>query len=165
MNQTRSRGFLAAAALATAVTGLVLTQTATAAPSDPTPEPTPRVSAVAGAPMPRVVGYFTALTDVQRECLAGQGLQRPPGRLTEEQRDALRGDVDKALATCEITLPDRLLNRERLGFAFASLSTEQQQCLAEVHLTRPVGRLTPEQRALLRSAMVAAVEGCGITLR
>ena len=163
MNRTRSRGLLAVAALAAAAAGLVLAQPATAAPTDPIPEPTPRVGA--GDRMPRVVWYLTALTDVQRECLAAQGLQRPLGQLTEEQRDALRSDVARALATCQITLPERLLNRERLGFGFASLSTDQQQCLAEVHLTRPVGRLTPDQRALLRSEMVTAVEGCGITLR
>lgn len=165
MKHHRSRGLLAVAAIASVAAGFVLAQTATAAPSDPTPAPTPDVAAATGDRVPRVVWFFTALTDVQRQCLADQELQRPQGRLSEEQRDALRADVDKALATCGITLPERMLNRERLGFAFAALSPDQQQCLAGIHLTRPVGRLTPEQRTLLRAEMAAAVEACGITPR
>lgn len=165
MKHLRPRGLLAGAALASVAAGFVLAQTATAAPSDPTPSPTPDVAAVMGGRVPRVAWFFTALTGEQRQCLADQGLQRPQGRLSEEQRDALRADVERALTTCQITLPERMLNRERLGFAFAALNPDQQQCLAGIHLTRPVGRLTPEQRTLVRAEMAAAVEACGIPPR
>lgn len=152
-------GSLAGGFLAAALTGFTLTATAAAAPSDPTPAPAPTAVVTAGTP-PRVAWFFLALTDVQRSCLADQGLQRPPGQLTEEQRDALRAEIDTALATCAITLPERLADRERVGFGWAALGLEQQQCLADLHLTRPLGRLTPEQRAAVRTDLVQAIQGC-----
>lgn len=150
-------GSLAAGFLAAALTGFTLTATAVAAPSDPTPAPTPAVSP---GEHPRVAWFFLALTDVQRRCLADQAVQRPAGRLTEEQRDALRSELDAALATCAITLPERLADLERVGFGWAALSPENQQCLAGVHVTRPLGRLTPEQRAGVRAELTAAIQGC-----
>lgn len=159
MHHVYLRGLAAAAVTVTAVAGLALVPSAAAAPADD-PAPTPTVDGA--RPVPRAAWLLIALTDVQRHCLADQGLQRPEGRLDEDQRDALRADIDAALTACSITLPPRLLDRERLGFGYAALSAEQQQCLADLHLSRPVGRLTPEQRALLRANLAAAVKECGI---
>ena len=162
MDNSRIRGLAAAAVTVTAVAGLALVPSAAAAPTD-VPAPTPTVDG--HRRVPRAAWFVIALTDVQRQCLADQGLQRAEGRLNEDQREALRTDVDAALASCSITVPRRLLDRERLGFGYAALTAEQQQCLADIHLSRPVGRLTPEQRALLRANLEAAVKDCGIAFR
>jgi hypothetical protein len=136
--------------------------------ADPTaPSPTPASPTAPGAAAGRAPGqgvgwFFSVLTDVQRSCLADAGLHRPAGTLTAEQARQLRAAIDAALAKCDVTVPARLAGRDRLGFRWAALSAEQQQCLADISLTRPVGRLTAEQRAGLRQSKVAAVKACGI---
>ena len=107
-------------------------------------------------------GTLFVLTDVQRTCLADAGVQRPKGKLTTDQAKELRAAIDAALAKCAVKVPDRLAGREKLGFRWAALGAEQQQCLADVRLTRPVGRLTEPQRAAVRQAKLDAVKACGI---
>ena len=135
---------------------------ASADPTTPAPLPAD-AAATAGRSGGQGVGwFFTVLTDVQRSCLADAGLQRPAGKLTPDQAKDLRSAVDAALAKCKVTVPARLAGRDKLGFRWAALSAEQQKCLAAVSLTRPVGRLTAEQRAALRQSKLDAVKGCGI---
>jgi Spy/CpxP family protein refolding chaperone len=135
---------------------------ASADPTTPAPRP-PDTGTTAGKSGGQDVGwFFTELTDVQRSCLADAGLRRPAGKLTPESAKELRSAVDAALEKCEVKVPARLAGRDKLGFRWAALSTEQQQCLADVSLTRPVGRLTPEQRAALRQSKLDAIKGCGI---
>ncbi len=131
------------------------------APTAPTPAPTTsanqRVTGQAG------IGWFYgALTDVQRGCLADVGVHRPSGQLTDAQRKELRASIDAALAKCGVQLPVRAAGRERIGFRWAALTSEQQQCLADTELTRPVGRLTAEQRAAVRQLKLDAAAACGI---
>lgn len=110
----------------------------------------------------RVIWFYTALTDVQRRCLADAGLQRPEGKLTASQRKTLEAQVRKALSSCDVKLPSRLADRQRLGFGFASLTSDQQHCLANAVLTRPVGRLTAAERATVRKEKLDAAAACGV---
>ncbi len=135
---------------------------ASADPTTPAPVPANTAKAAGKVGGQGVGWFFTVLTDVQRSCLADAGLQRPAGKLTPDQAKNLRSAVDAALAKCEVTLPDRLAGRDRLGFRWAALSAEQQQCLADIRLTRPVGRLTAEQRAALRQSKLDAVKACRV---
>lgn len=135
--------------------------------------PTPSASAPAGGTAAGTTGaraavglgvgwFYRALTDTQRACLADAGLQRPEGRLTEDERTKLQEQVKSALSGCGVQVPARLADRPRLGFAWASLSTEQQHCLAAKELTRPLGRLTDAQRAAVRTSMLDAAKSCGV---
>jgi hypothetical protein len=106
-------------------------------------------------------GTARALTEAQRQCLAGQGVTRPARpadgsrpELTQEQRDALR----RAAEACGLPMGPRRGLRPPLTDA-------QRQCLAEQGVTlpaRPVDGsrpdLTGEQRAALRRAAAA----CGL---
>lgn len=127
-----------------------------------TPAPLPVDTATRGARgAGQGVGWlYAALTDEQRTCLADAALQRPEGKLTDAQRKDLRAAIDAALAKCEVTVPPRLAGRDRLGFRWAALTPEQQQCLADVTLNRPAGRLTKAERATLREARVTAIRSC-----
>jgi len=135
---------------------------ASADPTTPAPLPADAATTSGRSGGQGVGWFFTVLTDVQRSCLADAGLQRPAGKLTPDQAKDLRSAVDAALARCEVTVPERLAGRDKLGFRWAALSAEQQQCLADISLTRPVGRLTAEQRAALRQSKLDAVKACGI---
>ncbi len=131
------------------------------APAAPTPVPTATATGRAAGKV--AVGWFyTALTDVQRRCLADAGVHRPSGELTDDQRKELRATIDATLARCGVQLPARAAGRERLGFGWAALTDEQQQCLADTALTRPVGRLTAEQRAAVRQSKLDAATACGV---
>ncbi len=127
---------------------LALTQTAVATPS-PAPTATtaapatvaPGVPGAAAADGSRaIIAFYTLLTDEQRQCLADAGLQRPTGRLTADQQAQLRTAVDAAFSSCGIQVPERLESLNRLGFGYASLTPQQQRCLADTALTRSVGR-------------------------
>jgi Spy/CpxP family protein refolding chaperone len=155
------RTILAATTVLVIGGGLFAAQ-ATANPTSPAPLPVDTATKAARGAGQGVGWFYAALTDVQRTCLADAGLHRPEGKLTDVQAKELRTAIDAALAKCEVTVPPRLAGRERLGFRWAALSPDQQQCLADVSLTRPAGRLTPEQRATLRQSRLDAVKGCGI---
>ncbi|MCC6495272.1 MAG: hypothetical protein IT193_03330 [Propionibacteriaceae bacterium] len=131
------------------------------APTAPTPVPTP-VATERAAGQVAVGWFYTALTDVQRKCLAAAGVHRPSGQLTDDQRKELRASIDAALAKCGVQLPARASGRERLGFGWAALTDAQQKCLADTALTRPVGRLTAEQRAAVRQSKLDAATACGV---
>jgi len=135
---------------------------ASADPTTPAPLPAGTTATPGKAGGQGVGWFFTVLTDVQRSCLADAGLQRPAGKLTPELAKELRSAIDAALVKCKVTVPARLAGRDKLGFRWAALSAEQQKCLAAVSLTRPVGRLTAEQRAALRQSKLDAVKGCAI---
>ena len=159
---------IVAATAALALGGGLFAAQANADPTTPTPSPASTTTAVApGGAAGQAKGegvdwYFSVLTDVQRTCLADASVQRPKGKLTADQAKELRSAIDAALAKCAVKVPDRLAGREKLGFRWAALSAEQQQCLADVRLTRPVGRLTEPQRAAVRQAKLDAVKACGI---
>jgi hypothetical protein len=155
---------IVAASAAVALGGGLFAAQAMASPTTPsTPTPAPTApSATAGRQGQGVGWFFAVLTDVQRSCLADAGVQRPKGKLTDAQAKDLRAAIDAALAKCQVKVPDRLASRDKLGFRWAALSAEQQQCLADISLTRPVGRLTEAQRATVRQAKINAVKGCGI---
>ena len=133
---------------------------ANADPVTPAPRPADTARTAGRAGGGGVGWFFTVLTDVQRSCLADAGLQRPAGKLTPDQAKDLRSAIDAALAKCEVTVPARVAGRDRLGFRWAALNAEQQQCLADVRLTRPAGRLTADQRAAVRQAKLDAVKAC-----
>lgn len=156
---------IVAAAAAIALGGGLFAAQAMAEPTTPTPSPASPTApgAAAGRAQGQGVGwFFSVLTDVQRSCLADAGLQRPAGKLTDANAKELRSAIDAALAKCGVKVPDRLAGRAKLGFRWAALSADQQQCLADTSLTRPVGRLTSEQRAALRQSKLDAARACGI---
>ena len=143
---------------------------ATASPSSPTtPTPAAAVASAATASTAatkavraRIIWFYTAITDVQRRCLADADLQRPAGKLTDAQRKALQAQIRAALTKCDVTLPGRFADRSRFGFGWASLTSVQQHCLADTALTRPVGRLTTAERAAVRMSKLDAATTCGI---
>ncbi|MGC3995688.1 MAG: hypothetical protein QM779_16480 [Propionicimonas sp.] len=154
---------ITAGVAALGVAGVIYAGTAAADPATPDPAPSATATTTSDAARDaRIVWFYTALTDVQRTCLADAAVQRPAGRLTSAQRKELRTEVRAALTTCGVTLPARALDRPRLGFGWAALSTDQQHCLAAAHLTRPVGRLTAEQRAAVRQSELDAAAACGV---
>ncbi len=147
---------------ALALVGGVYAVQASADPTTAAPSPT----ATASADLTRGAGvawFYGALTDVQRHCLADANLHRPEGRLTDDQAAQLRQQVRSALASCEVNVPPRVGDRARLGFRWAALTSDQQNCLAEVSLTRPVGRLTEAERATVRQSLRDAVTACGVS--
>lgn len=152
-----------AGAAVVAVGGGVFAAQAVADPTLPTPSATSTAATSAtAAGEVRVAWFYTALTDVQRGCLADANLQRPAGKLTDAQRTQLQQQVQAALKKCDVTLPARLADRPRLGFAWAALASEQQHCLADKQLTRPVGRLTDAERAAVRQSKLDAAASCGV---
>lgn len=146
--------------------GLFASQ-AFAAPTTPLPAATVTATAAASGTtrtlgQAGVVWFYTAISSEQRDCLADANLQRPEGKLTAEQRKQLNGQVKTALSNCKITVRGKAVNRERLGFAWASLTSEQQHCLADTALTRPVGVLTATERTAVRQSKLDAAKACGI---
>lgn len=138
---------------------------ASQATASPTPAPGPSATATAAADklvQARVIWFYTALTDVQRACLADANLQRPDGKLTEAQRSTLQAQIRAALTKCDVNLPGRLADRAGFGFGWAALTSDQQHCLADAELTRPVGRLTEAERGAVRQAELDAAATCGI---
>jgi mRNA-degrading endonuclease toxin of MazEF toxin-antitoxin module len=141
--------------------GILFAATAAADPSSPAPTPVATVAGEANAAKGAGIGWFYgALTNVQRTCLAEARLQRPEGRLTDAQRTDLAHQVRAALSDCGVTVPTRLADRPRLGFAWATLTPDQQQCLADTKLTRPLGKLTEAQRAAVKQSVKDAVTAC-----
>jgi hypothetical protein len=155
---------LATGATVLAVGGGLFAAQAAASPTEPTPLATAATATPTGDAARRlgIGGFYAALTDVQRTCLADAALQRPSGTLTEDQRATLQAQVKAALASCGVTLPARLSDRPRIGFGWAALTSEQQHCLAATKLTRPVGRLTEAERSAVRQSMRDAARSCGI---
>lgn len=146
--------------------GLFASQ-AFAAPTTPLPAATVTATAAASGTtrtlgQAGVIWFYTAISSEQRDCLADANLQRPEGKLTAEQRKQLNGQVKTALSNCKITVRGKAVNRERLGFAWASLTSEQQHCLADTALTRPVGVLTAAERTAVRQSKLDAAKACGI---
>lgn len=145
--------------------GVLYAGQAVAGPSAPVPAPGATTAAASADQLGRGAGvawFYRALTDDQRACLADAKLQRPDGRLTDQQRTDLAAKVRAAVTACGVQLPQRLADRPRLGFAWASLTTEQQQCLAQKSLTRPLGRLTDAQKDAVRQSITDAAGSCGI---
>ncbi len=140
-----------------ALAGGLFAAQASANPTTPTPTATTGPDATRGA---GIAWFYGALTDVQRQCLADADLQRPEGRLTATQVTQLQQQVQAALASCDIPVPARAADRDRLGFGWAALSSVQQHCLADAELTRPLGRLTDAQQAAVRQSVVDTVKGC-----
>lgn len=146
--------------------GLFASQ-AFAAPTIPLPAATTAATATASTTtrtlgQAGVIWFYTAISSAQRDCLADANLQRPEGKLTAEQRKQLNSQVKTALSNCKITVRGKAVNRERLGFAWASLSSEQQRCLADTALTRPVGVLTAAERTAVRQSKLDAAKACGV---
>jgi len=151
------------ASTAVLAAGGLFAGTAMAAPITAAPSPTVTASATTRQlGQAGVIWFYTAISSEQRDCLADANLQRPEGKLTAEQRKQLNAQVKTALANCKITVRGKAANRERLGFAWASLTSEQQHCLADTALTRPVGRLTAAQRAAVRQSKLDAANACGV---
>ena len=149
----RGGGLFASQAIAAPTTPLpVATTAATASASDTT-----RTLGQAG-----VIWFYTAISSEQRDCLADANLQRPEGKLTADQRKQLSSQVKTALANCKITVRGKAAERERLGFAWASLTSEQQHCLADTALTRPVGVLTTAESDAVRQSKLDAAKACGV---
>lgn len=156
---------IVAATALLALGGGLFAARAVASPAAPAPAPAATATAV---PTGRSVGstgvgwFYRVLTSEQRDCLADAALQRPDGRLSDDQRARLQDQVRSTLAGCGVEVPQRLADRPRLGFAWARLSPEQQRCLADATPTRPFGRLTDAERAAVRASLSGQLAACGI---
>ena len=160
---------------ATLTTGAVVATSAIAAPApqaaveqlvaDPGATATPAAATdtdgtASGRPARTTArGWWKNLSDTQRTCLQGQDITRPVGPLDDAERATLRGSVEAAAKTCEVTLP---FTKARTFWA--GLTDEQQACLKDAGVNRPWGPLTKEQRQAVRADLRAAATGCGVTL-
>ena len=96
------------------------------------------------------------LTTEEKACLAAQGITKPQGRPTAEQRAA----ITEAATNCGITLPTR---RAQIRGRLAQLTQEQRDCLVSNGVTRPEAPLTAEQRAAFKTQLKSAAQTCGIS--
>ncbi len=151
---TVAAGLVAASASAApspvaAVSATGATTTASTAPAGDTGHP-----ARAGIRL-----WWQELTDEQRQCLEDADLRRPVGRPTDAERATLREQLRDAADGCGVELPF-----PRARALWTGLTDEQQQCLRDAGLTRPVGPLGAEERRALRDEVRAAADQCGVTL-
>lgn len=160
----RLRTSLTALALGTvAVTG-TLVGTASNAAAAPV-EAVTAATAFADGPLalqghrPGVRQWWRGLDDTQQQCLKDAGLRRPVGTLSEAERATLRQQVQAAADSCGVTLPFA----QARAF-WSTLTDTQQQCLQDADVTRPLGRLSDDERASVRAALAAAAQECGVTL-
>ena len=148
MKSTKIRSFVAAGVLgAAALTGLFAAGAAGALGSGGGSGPNshgPRSGPLAG------------ITAEQKACLAGQGITRPEGKPTAEQRQAIRD----AAANCGITIPEGGAHAGRAP----RLTQEQRDCLTSNGVTKPDHRLSAEERAAFKAQLQAAAGTCGIQL-
>jgi hypothetical protein len=96
------------------------------------------------------------LTAEQKTCMTEQGITKPEGRPTVEQRAAI---IDAA-KNCGIDIPSR---RARIASRLAQLTPEQRECLVDNGVTRPQRPLTAEQRAEFKQQLKTAAQTCGIS--
>jgi len=137
MKSTKLRTFVAVGALgATALTGLFAASAAGA------------LGTGAGAGSSR-------LSTEQKTCMASQGITRPEGKPTAEQRQA----IVEAATNCGITLP---AGKGRFAQRAAQLTQEQRDCLVSNGVTKPDHKLTAEERAAFKTQLKAAAQTCGI---
>lgn len=95
------------------------------------------------------------LTAEQKTCMASQGVTRPEGKPTAEQRQA----IVEAATNCGITLP---AGKGRFAQRAAQLTQEQRDCLVSNGVSKPDHKLTAEERAAFKSQLKAAAQTCGI---
>ena len=100
-------------------------------------------------------GPLAGITAEQKSCLAGQGITRPQGKPTAEQRQAI---VDAA-TNCGVTLPT---GKGGVARRVAQLTQEQRDCLVSNGVARPDHKLNAEERAAFKTQLKAAAETCGI---
>jgi mRNA-degrading endonuclease toxin of MazEF toxin-antitoxin module len=117
------------------------------------------------APTPPALGWrwFSRLTPDQRACLDKASITRPIGPLTKEERAKVQADLRAAAQGCGITVPTGE-RRARVKAWWDGLSPDQQSCLKQANLTRPIGPLSKAERQKLRSDVAAAAKGCNVTL-
>jgi Spy/CpxP family protein refolding chaperone len=74
-----------------------------------------QVTAAAGKcgvelPFPKARAFWNDLSDTQKQCLDDANVTRPWGKLTKEQRQAVRADLKAAAEKCGVTLPEKPAN-------------------------------------------------------
>lgn len=146
MRSSKIRSFVAAGVLgAAALTGLVAANAAGALGTGGGTGPNshgPRSGPLAG------------ITAEQKACLSAQGITRPEGKPTAEQRQA----IAEAATNCGITIPQRKAG----GGPIARLTQEQRDCLASNGVTKPDHKLSAEERAAFKEQFKTAAQTCGI---
>lgn len=98
----------------------------------------------------------TRLTAEQKECMSAQGITRPEGRPTADQRTAIL----EAAENCGITVP---AGKGKIARRVAQLTQEQRDCLVNNGVTRPQTPLTAEGRAEFKEQLKTAAQTCGIS--
>jgi hypothetical protein len=107
--------------------------------------------------------WFSRLTADQKACLDRASITRPLGPLTAEERAKVKADLRTAAEGCGIAVPTGE-RRAKVKAWWDGLTSEQQACLKEANLTRPLGPLSKEERQKLRADVAAAAKGCNVTL-
>jgi hypothetical protein len=169
MTRLRTTFLALGAAAAVIATGAVVATSAMATPApvaaveqlgvDATPVRAATDAATDATPRAAARGWWSKLTDEQRQCLQDAKITRPVGPLDDAERAALRAKVEAAAEKCSVTLPFA-----KARTFWDGLTDEQRQCLQDAAVTRPWGPLTKEQRQQVRADLKAAAQQCGITL-
>ncbi|WP_299444715.1 hypothetical protein [uncultured Phycicoccus sp.] len=103
--------------------------------------------------------WWRGLTDAQQECMKDADITRPIGPLDDDERAALRAQVTDAADACGVELPFATARA-----FWSNLSDEQQQCLKDADVRRPLGPMTREERQQVRADLRDAAEACGVEL-
>ena len=96
------------------------------------------------------------LTVEQKACMSAQGITKPEGRPTAEQRTA----IVEAAKNCGITVPT---GKAKAAPTKARLTVEQKACMSAQGITKPEGRPTAEGRAAFKEQLKTAAQTCGIS--
>ncbi|MBK9474740.1 MAG: hypothetical protein IPL94_00490 [Tetrasphaera sp.] len=155
---------VAGACAATLAVG-VGSMSATAAPSQTSAIGTAIGVSAANESAPPSVGWrwFAGLNDTQRACMNKAKVERPLFPMTDAEKAALQVQVRAAATECGIPLPDGK-RREQVRAFWEGLAQTQRDCLKAADLTRPLGPLSPAERADLKARVKAAADTCGVTL-
>lgn len=146
---------------ALALTGALVLPIAAAAPLPQSPTPTPTGSQAPSAVIrPGAAAQWLRLSGDQRQCLADLELARPTPPLSDDQRAAWRQQVAEAFASCGVTVQPRPIAR-----LWSSLTDAQRECIDKVGLTRPLGPLSKDERAALRTKLIEVAQDCGVAVK
>jgi hypothetical protein len=108
--------------------------------------------------------FLKSLTDEQKACLQANGVAKPEGRLSPEQRREAITTLRTAADTCGITLPERpgRARVDELKSRLGSLTPEQKACMKDSGLTRPQRPMDAAARQAWIAQAKQAAQACGL---
>jgi hypothetical protein len=108
--------------------------------------------------------FIKSLTPEQKACLQANGVTKPEGRLSPEQRREAIATLRTAADTCGITLPERPARArlDELKSRIGSLTPEQKACMKDSGLTRPQRPMDAAARQAWIAEAKQAAQACGL---